>query len=184
MADNQGTDDQGKPAGMGGKDWEAEAEKWKALARKHESESKSLRAELDKLKAASDSSKSDMDKVLEKLAAMEKRAAEAERRALITEVAAAKGLTAAQAKRLTGETREELEADADDLLAAFRPAEQGGQGNSGNQGDKTGGGRAGEGEQPAGRGRPREALRSGAAVPTGGEEETDPMKLAAKVPRL
>lgn len=36
------------------------------------------------------------------------------------EVAAAKGLTPAQAKRLQGSTREELETDADDLLETFK----------------------------------------------------------------
>src|SRR5690349_696993 len=35
------------------------------------------------------------------------------------EVAAAKGLSPAQAKRLVGTTREELEADADELLETF-----------------------------------------------------------------
>jgi cell division septum initiation protein DivIVA len=35
------------------------------------------------------------------------------------EVAETKGLTTAQASRLVGATREELEADADDLLATF-----------------------------------------------------------------
>lgn len=45
---------------------------------------------------------------------------EAERlRALRLEVAAAKGLTPKQAERLRGATREELEADADDLLESF-----------------------------------------------------------------
>ncbi|MEV2236692.1 hypothetical protein [Micromonospora sp. NPDC049891] len=183
MADNDGTDNQGEPAGTGGKDWQAEAEKWKALARKHEDNSKTTRAELDKLKQASDTSKSDMDKVMEKLAAMEQKAADAERRALVTEVAAAKKLTPAQAKRLTGATREELEADADDLLSAFGTAGDAGSGSGGGSDDSGGNGRAG-GDQGAARGRPREALRSGAAVPAGGEEETDPMKLAAKVPRL
>lgn len=37
------------------------------------------------------------------------------------DVAEAKGLTPDQARRLNGTTREELEADADDLLAAIRP---------------------------------------------------------------
>lgn len=60
----------------------------------------------------------------DRIAAMERKAAEAESRALRAEVAQAKGLTAAQARRLQGSTREELEADADDLLASF-PAPQG-----------------------------------------------------------
>lgn len=41
------------------------------------------------------------------------------------EVASEKGLTAVQAARLKGSTREELAADADDLLAAFPPASPG-----------------------------------------------------------
>ncbi len=58
----------------------------------------------------------------EKRAAAEQRAADAELRALRLEVAAEKGLNAAQAKRLQGATRDELLADADDLLANFGAA--------------------------------------------------------------
>src|SRR5690606_1179068 len=45
--------------------------------------------------------------------------ARAKRQQLIAEVAAAKGLTLEQARRLQGGTREELEADADELVALF-----------------------------------------------------------------
>lgn len=55
----------------------------------------------------------------EKRAAAEQRAADAELRALRLEVAHEKGLTAAQAKRLQGTNRDELMADADDLLTNF-----------------------------------------------------------------
>ena len=55
----------------------------------------------------------------EKFAAAMKRAEEAELRAMRLEVAADKGLTPAQAKRLVGATKEELEADADEILEAF-----------------------------------------------------------------
>lgn len=69
-------------------------------------------------KAAQD--KADADKSeTEKRTAAEKRADAAELRALRLEVAAEKGLTAAQAKRLVGATREELEADADEVLQLF-----------------------------------------------------------------
>lgn len=53
----------------------------------------------------------------ERVAGIEQRAKESEARALRAEVANAKGLTPTQAKRLVGGTREELEADADELLA-------------------------------------------------------------------
>jgi hypothetical protein len=53
----------------------------------------------------------------ERVAEIERQAKESESRALRAEVANAKGLTPNQAKRLVGSTREELEADADELLA-------------------------------------------------------------------
>jgi hypothetical protein len=53
----------------------------------------------------------------ERVADIERQARENETRALRAEIANAKGLTPTQAKRLVGGTREELEADADELLA-------------------------------------------------------------------
>lgn len=58
----------------------------------------------------------------ERRADAEARAAAAEQRALRLEVAAEKGLTPAQAKRLVGDTREQLEADADEILTTFPTA--------------------------------------------------------------
>ena len=55
----------------------------------------------------------------EREAAAEQRAAAAEGRALRLDVAFEKGLTPAQAKRLVGASREELEADADEILRDF-----------------------------------------------------------------
>lgn len=52
----------------------------------------------------------------ERVAEIERTAKASEERALRAEVANAKGLTPSQAKRLIGATREELEADADELL--------------------------------------------------------------------
>ncbi|GLZ10262.1 hypothetical protein Acsp04_04970 [Actinomadura sp. NBRC 104425] len=59
------------------------------------------------------------------LAEVRAKMAEMQAAALRREVAAAKGLTEAQARFLTGETREELEAAADALTEAFRPAPSG-----------------------------------------------------------
>lgn len=55
----------------------------------------------------------------EQVKAMQQQMREAELRAARLEVAAAKGLTPAQAARLQGTTREELDADADQLKALF-----------------------------------------------------------------
>lgn len=72
-----------------------------------------------KLKEYEDRDKSELEKLVESQAAAERRASDAELRATRLEVAAGKGLTAAQAKRLVGATREELEADADEILRDF-----------------------------------------------------------------
>lgn len=71
-----------------------------------------------------------------------------ERGNVLGEVARDRGLTPSQAERLKGSTREELEADADDLLESFKP-------------DPV--------PKPPGAGRPREALRPGAS----GDDEPD-----------
>ena len=60
----------------------------------------------------------------ERVAEIERQARESESRALRAEVANAKGLTPNQAKRLIGATREELEADADDLLKDINAQKQ------------------------------------------------------------
>jgi hypothetical protein len=69
-------------------------------------------ADYDELKTKAEGAKTLEDRVAE----IERQARESETRALRAEVANAKGLTATQAKRLVGATREELEADADELL--------------------------------------------------------------------
>jgi len=94
--------DAGKKALAAERDARKAAEKELARYRKAEQD----RAEQDKTEA-------------EKRAAAEQRAAEAELRATRLEVAHEKGLTPAQAKRLVGTTREELEADADEILRDF-----------------------------------------------------------------
>ena len=105
-----------------------------------------------------DANKTEVEKAAERLTAAEQRAQEAELRALRLEVAADKGLTPAQARRLVGTSKEELEADADELLDTF-------------------GARSDDGERPPTPRRPVEKLRPGAA-PAGEPEETDPRKLA------
>lgn len=76
-------------------------------------------AELAKYRKA-EQAKADADKSeAERRAAAEQRAQEADLRATRMEVAFTKGLTPAQAKRLVGSTREELEADADEVLKDF-----------------------------------------------------------------
>lgn len=90
----------------------------KALAAERE-QRKAAEKELAKYRKA-EADKADADKTeAEKRAAAEQRAVDAELRATRLEVAHEKGLTPAQAKRLVGTTREELEADADEVLRDF-----------------------------------------------------------------
>lgn len=104
-------------------DEEFDAERARKKISKANREAKNLRERLKKFEEAEakrkDAEKSDLEKAAERAEAAEKRAAELELNALRNEVALSKGLTAAQAKRLQGSTKEELEDDADDLLETF-----------------------------------------------------------------
>lgn len=109
---------------------EFDAERARAKINKANAEAKSLR---ERLKAAEEKAarldeienagRSDVEKLTAQVAEYERKAQEAERRALVAEVAHEKGLTAAQAKRLVGNSLEELQADADELLTSFQPQE-------------------------------------------------------------
>ena len=116
----------------------------------------------EKVKGHEDATKSDQQKLEERAITAERSAAAAATEAARLRVALKKGLTETQAKRLVGETEEELEADADELLASFHAPDDDGQ------------------DPPR---RPRERLRPG-AVPSSEPEEDDPRKLAAMVPRV
>lgn len=123
-------DDQGeKPL-----DQMSDAEKaafWRKQARANERKLKSAprgdeveelrkaKAELDQIKQ---SQLSDSEKAVARAEAAEKKLAELEPKLLRLEVAYEKGLPSKLAKRLTGSTRAELEADADDLLEEFGAA--------------------------------------------------------------
>lgn len=144
----------------------------RAARRKADADAKAARDELAKLQATINEGKTDGERMTAKLVELEARANEADMRAMRAEVAQSKGLTAAQAKRLQGKTVEELEADADELLSAFKPADGGGDGDD-----------AQAGRTPTGTGRPRENLRPGATPPADNTEPYDSTKLLAAVPR-
>ena len=124
---------------------EQQAAYWQAQSRKHEGRAKKY-ADYDEVKKRADqydaleqASKTEDEKRTEALVAAEKRATEADLRATRLDVAFAKGLTPAQAKRLVGSTREELEADADEVLRDFPVApKQGGRGPDMGQGNRGG----------------------------------------------
>lgn len=161
--------DDDKPGGDAGGDLpdkDAEIAKWKSLSRKHEGQAKANAQAAAKLKELEDASKSESQKLAEEKAAAESVAKSASGELMRLRVAMRKGLTEVQAKRLVGDTEDELEADADELLESF-----GGKKDAGSDTDNG---------RPT---RPKERLRPGAA-PDEEPEETDPRKLAATVSRL
>ena len=135
----------------------AELKKTREEAAKHRVAAREARA---RAKEYEDQNKTEAQKLQERAETAEKALTAANRAALVASVALKKGLTEAQSKRLIGDTKDELEADADELLESFKN-DAGGQAPTGGT---------------------RERLRPG-AVPSAEEEETDPRKLAAKVPR-
>jgi hypothetical protein len=148
-------------------------------------------ADYDELKTAAadaNKNKTQLDQVLEKLTKAEERTAKLEASQLRAEVIASKlkGVPASLAKRLSGSTKEELEADAAELVADWKAAggklaDDEGNGNAEQDGNE---GKATPPARPAARpGRPREDLRSGAPATAREPEETNPLKLAALIPR-
>lgn len=114
--------------------------------------------EFDKL---ADAQKTTEQRLNDQLSAVQKENAELKYAQLRADVAVAKGLSPKLARRLTGTTREELEADADDLLEEFPKPEQ----------------------KVALSQKPKENLRGGGRAGDEEPEETDPRKLAARIPR-
>lgn len=132
----------------------------RAKMRKANREAKALRDRLAQAEARlseiDDAAKTDLEKAVARAEAAEKRAAQLESSVLRAEIAAEKGLTPSQAKRLVGSTREELEEDADDLLASFGSVKP--------------------------RPKPARELKGGREpLDESAEDELDPMKLADKI---
>ncbi len=97
-----------------------------AKIKKANDEARALRQRLKELEPLAqeaerqrEASKTAEQRFAETVTSAEQRASEAESRALRLEVAFEKGLTPAQAKRLVGASREELEGDADEILRDF-----------------------------------------------------------------
>lgn len=166
---------------------DAEVTRWRNLARKNEADAKKGREAAAELAALKDKDRTDLERAQQAATDAAARATEAELRATRLEVAVAKGLTPAQAKRLVGSTKEELEVDADELLEVIKPGGgaggeggEGGEGGAGGEG--SGGGGGGEGG-PRG-GRPREQLTPGVRTPEGAGKLPTPKEVADRVAEM
>jgi hypothetical protein len=134
-----------------------------------ENEAKELRA---KVKEAEDAEKTELERLQGQVADLTTKAEAATARADRYEIAAEKGLTPAQARRLVGATREELEADADAMAE-----ELGLKKDEGKDEDTDTGEELPQDERPIGR--PTENLRSGASNTE--DEAPDASKLADSI---
>jgi len=81
---------------------------------------KELEAKAAKLDELEESKKTEQEKLAEQARSLEDRASKAEMDSARLRIALRKGLSEHQAKRLVGSSEEELEADADELLEAFK----------------------------------------------------------------
>lgn len=141
-----------------GTDWKAEARKWERRAKESHREAQENSTAAQRLEELENADKSEAEKANARAVAAEAKAKAAERRALAAEVAAEKGLSMSVARRLVGETREELETDADELLESF-----GSKGEGGKVNDKGEGAGAATGTKSDAKRMPKEDLRPGAS---------------------
>lgn len=124
MSDNEQPQGADTVTGQGEQqDPAAELEKWRALARKHESRARENASAAARLAELEESQKTESQRLQDQTAAAQRDRDSAVRQALVYEVALGKGLPTDLAKRLVGSTREELEADADAVLALVAPPE-------------------------------------------------------------
>jgi hypothetical protein len=98
-------------------DFKAEAEKWKALSRQNEATAKANAEKAKQFDALEEANKTEQQRLNDRVAAAEAALAQKVLEADRASVALEKGLTASQAKRLVGSDRDELAADAEQLLA-------------------------------------------------------------------
>lgn len=162
MADDEGKDEGDNDEGNDGDSDDLGDAGLKALERERkarrsaDAKAKKLEARLQELE---DKDKGEVDKLRERNAQLEKDLDEAMLATTKLEVAAERGV---KARWLSGSTREELEAAADEYLEDHPPAES---------------------AKPPPSKRPKPDLKGG-SDPTDEPKETDPAKLAASVPRF
>ena len=102
-------------------DYQAEADKWKAMARKHEQQAKGNAEAAKELAAIKEAQKTAEEKAAGRAAELERKAAAAELKALRYEVATETGLPAKLIPYLRGDTADEMQASAAELIGLLIP---------------------------------------------------------------
>lgn len=159
--DDQSVTDEGDESGI---DYRADAEKWKRLSRKNEAELKKAREALQKHEDAKLTEQQRLEKDRDTHKSENAKLKSELTRQRIARATAPEHATFAQLdkviKRMSGDDEGALEEDAKELWADFAPAPP---------------------KSPV-PGKPKERLRGG-GEPTDDDEEMDPAKLAARIPR-
>jgi hypothetical protein len=105
-------------------DWKSEARKWETRAKENKGKLDELEPLAKQAREAEEAKKTEMQRLQDRAEKAEKERDSHASTATRLQVAMEKGLTPSQAKRLVGSTREELEADADELIADLKPEDK------------------------------------------------------------
>lgn len=100
-------------------DWKAKAREWEKRAKQNTARIAELEPKAKQFEIFEAASKSELERAQEQATALQQELASTQRQALVASVALEKGLPANLARRLQGESRDDLEADADELLSQF-----------------------------------------------------------------
>lgn len=100
-------------------DWKAKAREWERRAKDNHKLVQQLQPKAQQFDALEEASRTDLERAQAQADALQQELATTQRQALIASVALDKGLPPSLARRLQGDSKEDLEADAEDLLAQF-----------------------------------------------------------------
>lgn len=109
--------------------WQELARKWERQAKKNAAaaqEVETLRPKAQQFDALSAASQTELERAQAQSQALQRELETTQRQALIASVALDKGLPAILARRLQGDSREDLETDADELLSQFQASQPSG----------------------------------------------------------
>lgn len=115
-ADQSATDD-------GQVDWKAKAREWEAKSKANHKLVQELQPKAQQFDALQAASQTELERAQQQADALQRELETTQRQALVASVALDKGLPANLARRLQGDSREDLEADADELLSQFQASQ-------------------------------------------------------------
>ena len=104
-------------------DWKAKAREWEKRAKQNMARISELEPKAKQFDTLEAASKSELERAQEQANLLQRELETTQRQALVASVALDKGLPANLARRLQGDSREDLEADAEELLSQFQASQ-------------------------------------------------------------